>query len=278
MTTKFKMSNKTKVIIPFLVLLITVLFISDKKSFAFSSGAPSGVTGSPGDGSNCTQCHSGTAQTLTSGITTTIPITGYVPGTTYDIIIGNEVAQSGKIKYGFAMTVQQGTSQTLLGSFTPKSGLTIASNYITHDGAISAPPSWLIKWTAPNAGTGALNIYTAINAANGSGAGGDQILTSIIPIQEAKTTSVNTLNNDNASFKAFINGQDLNLTFTSSSVNLFYLQVIDLKGNVVLTKHINGNIGENNHITSLEKSLSSGVYIVKLSDFKQNYEAKIAVK
>ena len=125
-------------------------------------------------------------------------------------------------------------------------------------------------------GKGALSFFTAVNAANGDGnTSGDQILTSVITVQEAIASSTSDVPKQNTLFSSFLNGNNLNLSFYSNSLSLFYLQVIDLKGNVVLAKHVNGNIGENNAIVTLDNELSAGIYIIKLSDFKQNFESKI---
>ena len=271
------LSNKTKVLFPVFVLFIVLLISTDKIAIANSFSPPTGMTGSPADGANCSACHSSSVMNLTTGITTDIPVGGYVPGTEYTISIGNEIAQSGKTRYGFSMTAQN-TTGTLLGTFTAGSGTSVNGKYISHSGAqTTSTPSWQFKWTAPVKGTGVVNFYTAVNAANDNkGTSGDQILTSVVTVQEAIANSVNEADK-NKEFKAFLNANNLNLAFNSNAVSMFYLQIIDINGSVVLTKHINGNVGENTSITALENSLSTGVYIVKLSDFKQQFQSKIIV-
>lgn len=76
-----------KTIISSLVLAVGTICISDLLSPAHSNagGAPIGKTGSPGDGSNCTGCHSGVATTSAGLITSNVPVTGYIPGNTYTI-------------------------------------------------------------------------------------------------------------------------------------------------------------------------------------------------
>lgn len=68
------------------------------------NGAPAGMTGSPGDGDNCTSCHGGTATTTASLITSNIPASGYIPGTTYTITATNSLTGSGKM--GFEVSPQ----------------------------------------------------------------------------------------------------------------------------------------------------------------------------
>ena len=80
-----------KTIISSLVLAVGTICISDLLSPAHSNagGAPIGKTGSPGDGSNCTGCHSGVATTSAGLITSNVPVTGYIPGNTYTITATN---------------------------------------------------------------------------------------------------------------------------------------------------------------------------------------------
>ena len=82
--------KKSLLLIP--ITLTIAIFFYPKPSNSFSTGSPGGKTGSPTDGVNCTQCHyagSGSGATITSNI----PSTGYVPGTTYTITAN--IAQTG---------------------------------------------------------------------------------------------------------------------------------------------------------------------------------------
>jgi hypothetical protein len=276
MQKKIKIHSKFKLIIPLVTLVLALVFLAQKQSLAYSSFAPSGVTGSPGDGLNCTGCHTGTAQTLSNGITTTIPESGYIPDSIYDITIGNDVAQAGKTLYGFAMTVQKGTSQTLLGSFIGGNGLLIGQNYITHSGAKTSPPEWKFQWKAPATGTGTLTFSTALNAANGNGStSGDLILLSSLTFNENTPNGLSEINNNAREFKPFVADKQLNLSFYSASLTVFYLQVFDLNGSVIMQKHINASPGDNVTRLSFENEISAGIYLVQLSDYKQRYQAKI---
>jgi hypothetical protein len=64
--------------------LIFILFFGSFVAF-YPTGAPPSKTGSPGDGSNCTECHGGTPSTVAGWITSNIPVNGYTPGQTYQI-------------------------------------------------------------------------------------------------------------------------------------------------------------------------------------------------
>lgn len=124
------------------------------------NGAPAGMTGSPGDGDNCTSCHGGTATTTASLITSNIPASGYIPGTTYTITATNSLTGSGKM--GFEVSPQNAAGD-LLGTLTagPGSKLIGGGKYVTHSNANSTTNSWTFSWTAPVAGTGTVTFYGA---------------------------------------------------------------------------------------------------------------------
>ena len=153
-----------------------------------TSGSPGGKTGSPGDGSDCTSCHAGSAQNANNWISTTIPGTGYVAGSTYTITA--TATHSGAAKYGFELTAEDG-SNAKTGTFVINgSGTQLVNNSkaVTHtSGGTSSSGdsrSWTMDWTAPAAGTGDVSFYAAFNAANGSGSGGDVIYLSSTTVTE----------------------------------------------------------------------------------------------
>jgi hypothetical protein len=123
-----------------------------------SGGSPGARTNSPLDGSNCTDCHTGTASTVNDWITTNIPGTGYVPGQTYEITATG--THGGVQKFGFELTAEDGSSK--VGSFeitnATETKLVNSDNSVTHTSAGNTPSgdqkSWSVNWTAPSAGTG----------------------------------------------------------------------------------------------------------------------------
>ncbi len=66
---------------------------------ARKDGTDPGYTGSPGDSlKNCTACHGGIAFPVDGWITSNIPSSGYVPGTTYTITAKNR--EFGATRFG----------------------------------------------------------------------------------------------------------------------------------------------------------------------------------
>ena len=122
-----------------------------------STGAPPQNTNSPGDGQNCTHCMGGTATAVTGWITSDVPASGYVPGSTYTIT----VTVPGAGKKGFEVSPQD-ISGNLIGTLTAGSGnkLVGTNKYVTHSTAVSTNPAvWTFHWTAPAGGAGSVTFY-----------------------------------------------------------------------------------------------------------------------
>jgi hypothetical protein len=157
----------------FAIIICLAILFYPKISNSYSTGSPGGKTGSPTDGVNCTQCHtagSGTGAT----ITTNIPSTGYVPGTTYTITA--TVAQTGINKFGFEITAEKNAGGTKTGTFfvtnSTQTKLINNNTAITHEAAGTSGTnnkSWSMDWQAPTSGTGAVTFYGSYIAANGNG-------------------------------------------------------------------------------------------------------------
>ncbi len=142
-----------------------------------SGGSPStsnaGYTGSPKDnGVTCRSCHDGAAATTRDNvISTNIPGTGYVPGTTYNINV--TVSEAARNKFGFEV-VSEAAGKLRKGIFIAGTGsrTLLSASKITHSSSGTAgsnnSKTWSFQWTAPAAGTGDITFYGAFNAANGN--------------------------------------------------------------------------------------------------------------
>lgn len=192
------MKISTKFVISIFTLSIGAICISEFTApvHGNGSGAPSGKTGSPGDGANCTQCHSGSSATTQAGlITSTIPGAGYTPGQTYTITAS--ITSNPTVKFGFEVSPQN-TSGTQMGTLvvtnSTETQLVGAGKYITHKSAGTAGTgsrTWTFNWTAPVAGSGAVTFYGAFNKTNNSGTNaGDAIVLSSLTVQENTATSI----------------------------------------------------------------------------------------
>lgn len=166
---------------------------------SYANKPPAGLTGSPGNNNQtCTACHSSSVSTKTGWITSNIPASGYVPGTTYTIT--GTATYAGRNTFGFEISPQD-IAGNILGTVINTSSQTaiLATGYIgqTSSGLSgSGSKSWSFDWVAPSAGTGPVTFYGVFNCANGNGGdSGDIIYKSTLTVQEAASA------NDDAGIK-----------------------------------------------------------------------------
>ncbi len=241
-----------------LVFLLPALVL-----MSYSGGAPSGYTGSPGDGGQtCTACHSFSGTDPQPNISLTgFPTDGYTPGQTYNLHFA--VTNVNNPKTGFQITVENSSNQKQ-GSFNNPDANTQDSqggNYITHTSAGTSNHEWDIQWTAPATSQGNLNFYYAVNIANGNGAStGDYIQTGSVSINE-NTSSVNDAENDKINIYPNPASNILNIDSKLNIDNVYIYNVsgqkmdIELKNNKIdISKLAKGNYILK--IISKEKKLS----------------------
>ena len=237
-------------------------------SFAlmYPSGAPAAVTGSPGDGVNCTQCHGGTATTSTGLITSNIPAGGYVAGQSYQITATNNLTGSGK--YGFEVSPQNSIG-IQLGTLVAGTGsklVTGGTKYITQSNASSTTSSWTFSWIAPQVGTGPVTFYGAM-AKNYPG----PVTLSSLTVQEALNTT--GLEEIPASFNV-IAGKSNGLisVVLNTNTNQAKIAVFDLSGRQLLNSSVSGG---GTHL--LDKKFKTGIYIVMVQADDIIYKKKVMI-
>ncbi|HCQ30177.1 MAG TPA: hypothetical protein DIU39_07820 [Flavobacteriales bacterium] len=234
-----------------------VLNLQSNQVHAFGSGAPTAKTGSPGDGSDCTSCHSGTAQTASNSVTISsdIPVSGYVPGTTYTITV--EGVQQNITKFGFEITAED-NANAKAGSWATANNETQvkSSNWVTHTSSGTAGNGfkiWTMNWTAPVAGTGDVTFYAAVNATNANGANsGDLIMLNNITVQEDASASVNNLATSKISVYP---NPTADYIYIKSEQIIDNVQIFDISGKNVYA-------GKSNVVNL--KTLPQGTYFVRL--------------
>jgi hypothetical protein len=188
---------KTKFITFSAILSMAFVLLFSTNTIGYLTGAPSGKANDPASGSaNCTGCHAGTATSnaAIANITTNIPATGYVPGTTYTITAN--VVYAGKTRFGFEVSPQN-TSGIQKGTITitdPTNTKITSTKYVTHTSAGntgSGSRSWSFNWTAPSAGTGAVGFYGSFIVGNNNGSeSGDLTYTTSTMVMETAPCSI----------------------------------------------------------------------------------------
>jgi hypothetical protein len=218
---------KKLLLIPVFLLGFVLSFSSFTSGSEYPNGAPAGYTGSPGDGSDCTNCHGGTATPVSGWITSNVPGTGWVPGTNYTITVS--VAGTGSVARGFEVSPQK-TDGTLLGTLTAGTGnkLVGSGKYVTQSTPITSNPAvWTFTWTAPAAGTGPVTFYGAFAVSK------NNTYTSTLTISES-TVGISE-NKESVHLSVFPNPvtDKVNVSFTTRDAGNVSLALYDMTGNEV---------------------------------------------
>lgn len=150
----------------FLAFIFVFLISLTEVSRSFTAGSPNACTGSPADKNSCAQpeCHEGTAVFAPGLISSDIPESGYVPGTTYTIkAVARGIASS--TRFGFQVSPQnfQGDLMgTMVVTNATETKITGKGKYITQkDLGVEgvANKEYSFQWVAPPAGSGDFCFY-----------------------------------------------------------------------------------------------------------------------
>jgi len=227
---------------------------------SYSSGAPFGYSGSPGDnGRTCNQCHtySGSGYSPTFDVTG-IPANGYQPGQTYQLTLS--VSNVTTAKKGFEACVEDANHQKQ-GTFSNADSNTQAiqnNEYITHTGSGTTQSAWTFNWTAPATTQGDVTLYFAVNMANGNGStSGDYIQSGsvVIPID------TNAMNDQIAdAIHIYPNPADNYIWLQSEYTDFDHISITDILGKNYPVKLKNKQIDI--------RFLPSGTYILNLEKGK----------
>lgn len=251
------------------ILTITsaVILSSFNESVASSANPNNGTAGAPADnsGQTCTACHAGTATSTTGVISSDIPGSGFIGGTTYNFT----VTMSGSAAYGFEMTPQTATSNVGLGAWIAGVGTSVSSKYIKQSAKkTGASATWTFQWTAPTTAT-TVTFYGAFNYANNNNTtSGDVIKTSSVTYI-ANTTGINNNEQVHQQISLFPNP-------TTEKINILAPGIFD-KGSIIT---LDGKIvRELSSAELIEKSINvsempTGVYFVSIIKNNQTLVSK----
>jgi hypothetical protein len=243
-----------------------ILFNTNTNLIANAGGSVGGYSSSTGDnGNSCGQggCHGGGHIVDPSGyVSSDIPVTGYVPGSTYTIQVGG--GDRGKSKFGFELAAENNsgvTSGTLAPSVSGREQLK-SNGQITHtsSGNTGAASNfgWQASWQAPSIGSGDVVFSVAVLFTNSSGGNtGDSTRISSLTISEDVTVSVNELNSEIKSLYPNPVVNDLNIELKSAGESI--ISIVNSNGKIVKKSQAF------NALTRLDLSdLTNGVYVVSI--------------
>ncbi|NPA46947.1 MAG: T9SS type A sorting domain-containing protein [Chlorobi bacterium] len=227
---------------------------------AYSSGAPQGYTGSPGDNNqNCTACHTaGTAYNPTIEISG-FPATGYTPDSVYDLHLA--VSGANNPRTGFEICMENASHQKagVFHALNNQTQTLSSGHYITHTSQGISRHAWDFRWTAPSAGQGDLTLYYAINLANGdNNSTGDDIHTGTVQVPLAQT-AVEKWNRDQ--FRVYpVPAGDV-LYYESRVGRPEHMEVVDASGKIFLVPFAHGRMDIS--------SLPAGMYRIRIKAGKR---------
>ncbi|MCB9232885.1 MAG: T9SS type A sorting domain-containing protein [Bacteroidia bacterium] len=252
-----------------------------------NNGPSAGVAGAPTD-QTCARsgCHTGSLNTGTgtTSITSTVPSSGYVPGTTYTISFS--VTETGRNKFGFqAMAAFDPIINKQIGNciITNNTETRLRTNgngqYVTHRSAGTAgtanAKSWSFDWVAPTQGTGNLVVYAAFNAANGNGStSGDHIYTDTLHLNEEPLSVEEQAKLNFATVFPTIFDQNLNIQGTMSQGSEIEIVVSDLSGKQIY--RMVDPVYTDSFSESISTSTwSSGIYLLQIQAGRRKQSFKV---
>lgn len=220
--------------------------------------SPGGYTGSPAEAKDCTECHDGPATSQAGIITSNIPVSGYVPGSTYTITVTLNTSTTAN---GFEVSPQS-QAGALLGTLTPGNGTQLCNSdkAVTHTEASIANKTWSFSWTAPAKGTGAVTFYGAFAE------GYSVIKKSTLVVSEDVSTGIASKTVSKSNLTVSYNASNLEVSYNVVNAGKVNIQLFDITGKLAQTVTEENAITGNNHKTMNVSNLEKGVYILKLEN------------
>lgn len=256
-----------KYIYTLIVIAITsfaIIIVNPQTGFTNQTGAPSGNSGSPTDGANCSNCH-GSATTKAGLITSDIPATGYVPGNQYNITA--MITEAGVSKFGFQVStlLNNGTKAGTMAKADDSTQL-VGNNHITHTlagtTATGNSRKWTFKWTAPAANSGPVSFYGAFVAANGNSSsdGGDKVYLSKLTASEAGHVGIASFEEKGMAIYPMPFNETLTVNKGHQTFGTATIKIFTLDGKQVLE-----TVVSNPETAINTETLARGMYIIHLT-------------
>lgn len=245
------------------------------------SGAPAGNTGSPGDGFSCARsgCHAGgpAQSNETVELSSDIPQTGYVAGTTYNISL--TLTKTGGTKFGFQLSPQDAQGN-VLGTLAAGTGSqVVGGGYLTHTFSGTAvsggTKTWDFQWTAPTSGTGDVMFYMVGNFTNSNGStSGDVIVTESVSFNESSGVGISEA--ELAQLVVYPNPVEDEINIAMKDIDEeIMVTMFDVQGRKVVEERFDA---ENIKINVASKNLNTGVYFLQIEAGGNTTIKKLMVK
>lgn len=214
-----------------------------------------GNTGAPGDqfmGQNpiyCNNCHGGNAYIPQCNIAvldsaTNLPVSSYIPNTTYKIVTTVSPTLGTPIRYGFQLCATKGTTTTGINTWhspsanakiTPTNGKTYVEHNLNSNTGV-----FNVYWKSPVSGTGKVNFYSCGVAANGNGNdNGDGAKNTSLSLAESTTGASEELKSfDKIIIKNTIVKDGINIDIKDLDVEHYNIYFVSIDGRSILKSPI----------------------------------------
>lgn len=245
--------------------LLAVFLIATSASILSDNGK-AGYTGSPSE-NNCTNCHNSFALNSGGGsivISSNIPASGYVPGTSYTIT--TTVSKSGMAVFGLGVEcLKTGNSSTGTWGITnsAETHIVTAPNQrknVTHmlnGGLVANGKAFQFNWTAPVAGTGTVTFYGAGVAGNHNNSdNGDYVYTTSLAVTEDLGNAIAPSVSENK-LSVFPNPSTDWINVESKSLDVTTIRIVDINGKTITDAKATETT------TIFVKTFAAGLYYVQ---------------
>lgn len=195
---------KIQLLYTFFALCLGAFVLSSSSGGRAAAASPEGNTGAPGDpgfsGRTCVTCHGGNGSIQVSidlqvKNLTGAPVTGYIPGETYQVEVTINPAVGNPFAYGFQLVCEVDEDNSSTNSWSnPSSNANIVTlqgrDYAEHFQP-SVTNQFSVEWTAPEAGTGDVTFYAGGNGVNLNGlTSGDGAAITSLSLTESPASSL----------------------------------------------------------------------------------------
>jgi hypothetical protein len=250
-----------------------------------STGAPGDETLANGTSRTCITCHGGNSFNIDMDINlatlggSLIADNEYIPGETYNMSVTiNSTGSSTPSRYGFqivALTDSNDEEVNTWANTSSNAKIAFASNtgrtYVEHNNP-SADNTFTMEWTAPEVGSGSITLYSCGNGVNGNGGtSGDAAVCTTLTLQEASTSSANSL--APAPFSVDVNPNPaadfINIYIDSPIQEDFTMNILNVNGQLMQSQEWSLNQSDNRNEIQVSE-LPAGMYFLQMINEKYN--------
>ena len=265
--------------LPLQALIYSVILFSGFLTLSNSGGRAAatglGNTGAPGDqymGQNpiyCNNCHGGNAYIPQANIAvldsaTNLPVSSYIPNTTYKIVTTVSSTLGTPNRYGFQLCATKGTTTSGINTWhNPSANARITTTngktYVEHN-LNSTSGVFNVYWKSPVSGTGKVNFYSCGVASNGNGNdNGDGAKNTSLSLAESTTGASEELKSfDKIIIKNTIVKDGINIDIKDLDVEHYNIYFVSIDGRSIFKSPIKNFISLN--------QLSEGVVFYYILD------------